>query len=105
MHGFDPAEPDSKACWLTTHAVAQAPRQIHQIFEVMKTAADGPAAEVYRISPDEPWRVIRTRWRVAGQVSGPVEGGGRPSGYFTGATGLFEKPPHPGKFHALLLKV
>jgi len=50
-------------------------------------AADGPAAEVYRISPDEPWRVIRTRWRVAGQVSGPVEGGGRPSGYFTGATG------------------
>jgi putative membrane-bound dehydrogenase-like protein len=51
-------------------------------------AADGPAAEVYRISPDEPWRVIRTRWRVAGQVSGPVEGGGRPSGYFTGATGV-----------------
>ena len=21
MHGFDPAEPDSKACWLTTHPV------------------------------------------------------------------------------------
>src|SRR2546421_163012 len=51
-------------------------------------AADGPAAEVYRISPDEPWRVIRTKWRVAGQVPGPVEGGGRPSGYFTGATGV-----------------
>ena len=50
-------------------------------------AADGPAAEVFRISPDEPWRVIRTRWRVAGLVPGPVEGGGRPSGYFTGATG------------------
>src|SRR5438067_8845768 len=50
-------------------------------------ANDGPAAEVYRISPDEPWRVIRTRWRVAGLVPGPVEGGGRPSGYFTGATG------------------
>src|SRR5439155_17858377 len=29
-------------------------------------AADGPAAEVFRISPDEPWRVLRTRWRVAG---------------------------------------
>lgn len=43
MHGFDPAEPDSKACWLTTHPIAQAPRQIHQIFDVMKTAADGPA--------------------------------------------------------------
>src|ERR1051326_4404460 len=38
---------------------------------------DGPAAEIYRISPEERWRVIRTQWRVAGQVSGPVEGGGR----------------------------
>ena len=50
-------------------------------------AADGPAAEVFRRSPDEPWRVLRTRWRVAGLVPGPVEGGGRASGYFTGATG------------------
>lgn len=50
-------------------------------------AVDGPAAEVYRISPEEPWRVIRTRWRVAGLVGGPIEGGGRASGYFTGASG------------------
>ncbi len=50
-------------------------------------AADGPAAEVFRISPDEPWRVVRTRWRVSGKVPGAVEGGGRVSGYFTGATG------------------
>ncbi|MBI3852138.1 MAG: c-type cytochrome [Verrucomicrobia bacterium] len=50
-------------------------------------AADGPAAEVYRISPDEPWRVIRTKWRVTGVVPGLIEGGGRPSGYFTAATG------------------
>ena len=50
-------------------------------------AADGGAAEVYRISPDEPWRIVRTRWRVAGVVNGMVEGGGRVSGYFTGATG------------------
>lgn len=50
-------------------------------------AADGPAAEVFRVSPEEPWRVIRTRWRVAGLVGGPVEGGGRSAGYFTGATG------------------
>ena len=49
---------------------------------------DGPAAEVYRISPEEPWRVLRTQWRVAGKVSGPVEGGGRASGYFTSATGV-----------------
>ena len=48
---------------------------------------DGASAPVFRLSPDEAWRVIRTRWRVAKQVSGPVEGGGRPSGYFTAATG------------------
>ncbi|MDO8542905.1 MAG: c-type cytochrome [Opitutaceae bacterium] len=50
-------------------------------------AADGGAAEVFRISPDEPWRIIRTRWRIGGVVRGPVEGGGRVSGYFTGASG------------------
>ncbi len=50
-------------------------------------AADGPAAEVFRRSPDEPWRVLRTRWRVTGVVEGMIEGGGRASGYFTGATG------------------
>ena len=51
-------------------------------------AADGPQAEVYRTSPDEPWRVIRTRLRVSGASRGAVEGGGRASGYFTGATGV-----------------
>jgi putative membrane-bound dehydrogenase-like protein len=51
-------------------------------------AADGPAAEVFRISQDEPWRIVRTRWRVGGLVTGPVEGGGRVSGYFTAATGV-----------------
>ncbi|MEW6303375.1 MAG: PVC-type heme-binding CxxCH protein [Verrucomicrobiota bacterium] len=51
-------------------------------------AVDGPAAEVYRASPEEAWRVIRTKWRVSGMVKGPIEGGGRASGYFTGATGV-----------------
>jgi putative membrane-bound dehydrogenase-like protein len=51
-------------------------------------AADGPTAEVYRTSPDEPWRLIRTKWRVTGATPGMVEGGGRASGYFTSATGL-----------------
>jgi len=49
---------------------------------------DGAAAPVYRVSPDEPWRIVRTRWRVAGVVKGIVEGGGRVSGYFTSATGV-----------------
>ena len=50
-------------------------------------AKDGPAAEVFRLSPDEPWRIVRTRWRISGAVPGAVEGGGRVSGYFTGASG------------------
>lgn len=51
-------------------------------------AADGPQAEVFRASPVEPWRIVRTRLRVAGTVPGPIEGGGRAAGYFTGATGV-----------------
>jgi putative membrane-bound dehydrogenase-like protein len=49
---------------------------------------DGPQAEVFRTSPEEPWRVIRTQWRVSGAVKGAIEGGGRSSGYFTGAAGI-----------------
>ncbi len=51
-------------------------------------ASDGSAAPVFRISPDEPWRIVRTRWRVSKSVRGVVEGGGRVSGYFTAATGI-----------------
>lgn len=51
-------------------------------------ATDGPQAEVFRTSPVEPWRVVRTRLRVSGTVPGPIEGGGRAAGYFTGATGV-----------------
>jgi putative membrane-bound dehydrogenase-like protein len=50
-------------------------------------AADGPQAKVFRISPVEPWRIVRTRLRVAGLAPGPIEGGGQPAGYFTGSTG------------------
>ena len=58
-----------------------APRSRHSI------AIDGPQAEVFRLSQIEPWRLVRTRLRVSGLVNGPVEGGGRAAGYFTGATG------------------
>lgn len=51
-------------------------------------AADGPAADVFRISPVEPWRIVRTRLRIKGIVPGPVEGGGKAAGYFTSATGV-----------------
>ena len=64
-------------------------------------AADGPQAEVFRTSPVEPWRVVRTRLRVSGAVPGPVEGGGRAAGYFTGATGatIYRGHAWPKEFH------
>lgn len=60
----------------------------HDLPARLSIAEDGPAAEVFRLSRDEPWRVVRTRWRLAGSVNGPIEGGGRVSGYFTSATGI-----------------
>ena len=51
-------------------------------------AVEGPQAAAYRSSPVEPWRVLRTRLRASGIVPGMVEGGGRPAGYFTSATGI-----------------
>ena len=64
-------------------------------------AADGPQAEVFRISPVEPWRIIRTRLRVQGQVQGSIEGGGRAAGYFTGATGttIYRGNAFPAEYH------
>jgi len=67
--------------------VARNPKMIPAPARV-SIAADGPQAEVFRVSPVEPWRVLRTRLRVRGQVAGPIEGGGRAAGYFTGATGV-----------------
>lgn len=51
-------------------------------------ATDGPQATVYRLSPVEAWRILRTKLRVSGAVPGLIEGGGRPAGYFTSATGV-----------------
>jgi len=48
----------------------------------------GKYTQLFRVSPDESWRVIRSRLRASGTVKGPVEGEGRPSGYFTSATGI-----------------
>lgn len=63
------------------HVAAPAPR--------IDIAADGPQADVYRISPLEPWRVLRTRLRLEGTLMQfRLEGGGRPAGYFTSASGL-----------------
>lgn len=63
-------------------------------------AADGPQAEVYRTSPVEPWRIVRTRLRISGVAPGMVEGGGRAAGYFTGATGttIYRGSAWPGEY-------
>jgi len=48
----------------------------------------GKYTPLFRLSPDEEWRVIRTRRRMSGEFKGGVEGGGKVSGYFTAATGI-----------------
>lgn len=68
-------------------------------------ASDGPQAEVYRISPVEAWREARTKLRVSGAVPGPIEGGGRAAGYFTGSTGvtIYEGGSWPNNDDAIAL--
>ncbi|MCH2128389.1 MAG: c-type cytochrome [Pirellulaceae bacterium] len=50
-------------------------------------APDGKHTKLFRISPPEPWRVLRTRLRRERQFRGPDEGG-KPFGFFTAATGI-----------------
>jgi putative membrane-bound dehydrogenase-like protein len=53
-------------------------------------AAEGPAAPVFRISPAEPWRVVRTRQRAADPdfVKRAANTELVPVGFFTSATGV-----------------
>jgi putative membrane-bound dehydrogenase-like protein len=57
---------------------------------ILDIAAEGPAAPVFRISPAEPWRVVRTRQRAADPVMSrqlpPTELVA--TGFFTSATGI-----------------
>jgi putative membrane-bound dehydrogenase-like protein len=48
-------------------------------------ALDGDAGPVFRASGIEPWRTVRTRMRISGEVKGIVE----PANAFTSATGIF----------------
>ena len=50
-------------------------------------APEGKFTQLYRISANEPWRVLRTRLRKDGLFRGSDEGG-KPFGFFTGATGI-----------------
>lgn len=50
-------------------------------------APDDKFTRIYRISSDEPWRIVRTELRTKGIVKGSNEGG-KTSGFFTGASGI-----------------
>ncbi len=50
-------------------------------------APAGKFTKLFRITPPEPWRVLRTRLRKTGKFRGSDEGG-TPFGFFTGATGI-----------------
>jgi putative membrane-bound dehydrogenase-like protein len=50
-------------------------------------APNGKHTRLFRISPDEPWRKLRTKLRKTGMFRGSDEGG-TPFGFFTGATGI-----------------
>jgi putative membrane-bound dehydrogenase-like protein len=54
----------------------------------LRIAPGGYNTKVFRISPDEPWRVVRTRLRTTGiEAPHPTEGA-EPSGYFSAASGV-----------------
>jgi putative membrane-bound dehydrogenase-like protein len=48
----------------------------------------GYTSKVFRISPNEPWRVLRTRMRTTGVALPNTSEGAEPSGYFTSASGV-----------------
>ncbi|HXG10605.1 MAG TPA: PVC-type heme-binding CxxCH protein [Gemmataceae bacterium] len=50
-------------------------------------APEGKYTKLFRVSPVEPWRELRTRLRREKIIPGSDEGG-EPSGFFTGATGI-----------------
>ena len=52
-------------------------------------AADGAQPDVFRLSPLEPWRILRTKLRLEGTLMQfRLEGGGRAAGYLTAASGV-----------------
>lgn len=67
-------------------------------------APDGKHTELFRISPAEPWRELRTMLRRTKQFRGSDEGG-KPFGFFTGATGItiYRGDAWPEQFHGNLI--
>ena len=72
----------------------------------LSIAAEGRQPEVFRISPVEPWRELRTRLRLEGKLMQfRLEGGGRAAGYFTAATGItiYRGDAWPAKYRGIAM--
>ncbi len=69
----------------------------------LDVAPAGKFTKLYRASPVEPWRTLRTRLRSQGLIPGSDEGG-TPSGFFTGGTGVtaYRGDAYPAEFHGNL---
>lgn len=80
--------------YIARNPVMQAPAAAVDI------APEGKHTKLYRISPPEPWRVLRTRLRKEGKFRGSDEGG-TPFGFFTGATGItvYRGDAWPSEYH------
>jgi len=67
-------------------------------------APQGKFTKLFRITPDEPWRKLRTNLRKTGRFRGSDEGG-KPFGFFTGATGItiYRGDAFPEEFRGNLL--
>jgi putative heme-binding domain-containing protein len=65
----------------------------------VNVAPAGKFTKLFRLSPTEPWRALRTRLRTQGIFAGSDEGG-KPSGFFTGATGvtIYRGDAYPAEF-------
>lgn len=65
----------------------------------VNVAPAGKFTRLFRLSPVEPWRALRTRLRTQGLFAGSDEGG-KPSGFFTGATGvtIYRGDAYPPEF-------
>jgi putative membrane-bound dehydrogenase-like protein len=60
---------------------------VQAVAAAVDIAPNGKHTRLFRISPDEPWRELRTKLRKTGKFRGSDEGG-KPFGFFTGATGI-----------------
>jgi len=67
-------------------------------------APQGKFTKLFRMTPDEPWRKLRTNLRKTGRFRGSDEGG-KPFGFFTGATGItvYRGDAWPKEFRGNLL--